>query len=64
MKYLLVILLLVGCEDRWRYYCQEVRRTSLPKDAKDLIANLPKIVLNYLVAPILEKQVAQPVQPA
>ena len=58
MKYVLVLLLLLaGCEDRYRYYCQDpinwsVKRCQRPdclftQDCPD-----------YLVAPVLEKQIA------
>jgi hypothetical protein len=59
MKYVLVLLLLLaGCEDRYRYYCQDpinwsVKRCQRPdclftQDCPD-----------YLVAPVLEKQIVQ-----
>ena len=64
MKYVLVLLLLLaGCEDRYRYYCQDpinwsVKRCQRPdclftQDCPD-----------YLVAPVLEKQIATQATPA
>jgi hypothetical protein len=62
MRFALVLLLLLaGCEERYRYYCQDpinwsVKRCQRPdclftQDCPD-----------YLVAPVLEKQIVQ--QPA
>jgi hypothetical protein len=61
MKYLLLLLLLTGCEDRYRYKCQNPDFFHAEECQK------PKCLFTqqcpeYLVAPILEKQVnaAQP----
>ena len=58
-KYLLVLLLLTGCEDRYRYYCQNPENFTAEQCQK------PKCLFTqtcpeYLVAPILEKQIAPP----
>ena len=54
----LLILLLVGCSDRYRYPCQD------PNHFQDAECQRPKCLFtqqcsDYLVAPILEKQVVQ-----
>lgn len=60
MKYLLISLLfLAGCEDRYRYPCQNPDNFALEQCQK------PKCLFTqqcpeYLVAPIMEKQVEQP----
>jgi len=56
MKYLLLLLLLVGCEDRYRYKCQNPDHFHAEECQK------PKCLFTqqcpeYLVAPILEKKV-------
>lgn len=56
MKYLLLLLLLTGCEDRYRYKCQN------PDNFHAAECQKPKCLFTqqcpeYLVAPILEKQV-------
>jgi hypothetical protein len=63
----LAMLALVGCEDRYRYPCQNPDNFHKPECQK------PKCLFTqqcpeYLVAPILEKQIdqskpAEPVQP-
>ena len=58
MKYLLFAMLLVGCEDRYRYICQN------PDHFTDAQCQKPKCLFTqqcpeYLVAPILEKQIEQ-----
>ena len=58
MKYLLVILLLVGCDDHYRYFCQD------PKNFSQKRCQRPDCLFSqdcpdYLVAPVLEKQVVQ-----
>ena len=62
-KYLLLLLLLTGCEDRYRYKCQNPDHFHAPECQK------PKCLFTqqcpeYLVAPILEKQVNANQQPA
>ena len=56
MKYLLLLLLLVACEDRYRYYCQD------PKNFPAKRCQRPDCLFtqdcpDYLVAPVLEKQI-------
>ena len=59
MKYLLLtVLLLIGCEDRYRYECQNPDNFYKPNCQK------PKCLFTqqcpeYLVAPVLEKQIGQ-----
>ena len=58
MKYLLVILLLVGCSDRYRYECQDPKNFPLKKCQRpDCLFS--QDCPDYLVAPVLEKQVVQ-----
>ena len=61
MKYVisLVFLLLVACEDRYRYHCQN------PKHFQEKRCQRPDCLFSqdcpdYLVAPILEKQIERP----
>jgi hypothetical protein len=59
---ILVLLALVGCEDRYRYPCQNPDNFHKPECQK------PKCLFTqqcpeYLVAPILEKQIDQTKQP-
>ena len=56
MKYLLLLLLLTGCKDVYRYACQNPDNFHLEQCQK------PKFLFTqtcpeYLVAPILEKKV-------
>jgi hypothetical protein len=63
MKYLLVILLLVGCEDRYRYYCQDPKNFSAKRCQRPdclFTQDCP----DYLVAPVLEKNVQPPQVPS
>ena len=58
----LALLALVGCEDRYRYPCQNPDNFHKPDCQK------PKCLFTqqcpeYLVAPILEKQIDQTKQP-
>jgi len=62
---ILMILLLTGCEDRYRYFCQN------PDNFAKAECQKPKCLFTqmcpeYLVAPILEKQInaVQNTQPA
>jgi len=57
--FLLSVVLLMGCEDRYRYFCQNPDNFIHPNCQK------PKCLFTqtcpeYLVAPILEKQIAPP----
>jgi hypothetical protein len=59
---ILTLLALVGCEDRYRYPCQNPDNFHKPDCQK------PKCLFTqqcpeYLVAPILEKQIDQTKQP-
>jgi hypothetical protein len=62
MRYLLLLLLLTGCKDVYRYPCQN------PDNFHALECQKPKCLFTqqcpeYLVAPILEKQVNANQQP-
>ena len=60
---LLSLLLLMGCEDRYRYYCQDPKNFAAKRCQKPdclFTQDCPE----YLVAPVLEKQVAQPASEA
>ena len=60
MKYLiLIVALLVGCEDRYRYFCQDPQNFSKQRCQRPdclFTQDCP----DYLVAPVLEKQALQP----
>lgn len=62
MKHLILLamfLALVGCEDRYRYYCQDPKNFSAKRCQRPdclFTQDCP----DYLVAPILEKQATQP----
>ena len=59
---ILVLLALVGCEDRYRYPCQNpdnFHKTECQKPKCLFTQQCPE----YLVAPILEKQIDQTKQP-
>jgi hypothetical protein len=55
-KYLLVLLLLTGCEDRYRYTCQNPDNFTNPECQKPRCL-FTQTCPEYLVAPILEKKV-------
>lgn len=57
MKYLLLLLLLTGCEDRYRYPCQNPDNFGLEQCQKPKCL-FTQMCPEYLVAPILEKQIA------
>ena len=66
MKKLLLISLLLmtaACEDRYRYYCQDPQNFS-KKRCQRPDCLFTQDCPDYLVAPILEKQVQQLPQPA
>jgi len=61
-KYLLILLLLVACEDRYRYTCQNPDNFNLEECQK------PKCLFTqtcpeYLVAPIALEKKIEPEQP-
>ena len=61
MRYLLLLLLLTGCHDQYRYTCQN------PDNFYKAECQKPRCLFTqmcpeYLVAPILEKQVQQQAQ--
>jgi hypothetical protein len=62
MRYVLVFLLfLVACEDRYRYECQNPKNFALKKCQRPdclFTQDCP----DYLVAPVLEKNVQPPSQ--
>jgi hypothetical protein len=60
-KYLLLLLLLTGCEDRYRYYCQDPDHFHAEQCQKPR-CQFTQTCPEYLVAPILEKQIDQPKQ--
>ena len=57
MKYLLLLLLLTGCEDRYRYTCQNPDHFTDPECQKPRCL-FTQTCPEYLVAPILEKKVS------
>ena len=64
MKYVLAIILFVlaGCEDRYRYFCQDPQNFSAKRCQKpdcQFTQDCPE----YLVAPVLEKKL-ESTQPA
>ena len=60
-KYILLLLLLTGCEDRYRYYCQNPDNFHAEQCQKPR-CQFTQTCPEYLVAPVLEKQVDQPKQ--
>jgi hypothetical protein len=63
MKWLMCIFLFVlsSCDDRYRYYCQDPKHFSA-KRCQRPDCQFTQDCPDYLVAPILEKQVVQPSQ--
>jgi hypothetical protein len=60
MKWLMCIFLFVlaSCDDRYRYYCQDPKHFSA-KQCQRPDCQFTQDCPDYLVAPILEKQVVQ-----
>ena len=59
---LLAVLVLVGCQDRYRYTCQNPDKFNLPECQKPRCL-FTQTCPEYLVAPILEKKIEQQSQP-
>lgn len=61
MKYVLALclVLLAGCEDRYRYYCQDPDHFHAEQCQKPR-CQFTQTCPEYLVAPVLEKQVERP----
>jgi hypothetical protein len=58
-----LLLTLMGCEDRYRYYCQDPAHFSAKRCQRPdclFTQDCP----DYLVAPVLEKQAVPPAQDA
>lgn len=53
---LLTLLLLAGCEDRYRYFCQDPNH-FYAKQCQKPYCQFTQQCPEYLVAPILEKQI-------
>ena len=60
--FLLSLLLLVGCDDRYRYPCQNPANFYKPECQKPQCL-FTQVCPEYLVAPVLEKQIGQQQQP-
>ena len=56
MKYLLLVLLLTGCKDVYRYPCQNPDNFYKPECQKPKCL-FTQMCPEYLVAPILEKKI-------
>jgi len=62
MRYVLILLLfLIGCDERVRYFCQEPKNFSA-KRCQRPDCQFSQDCPDYLVAPILEKQAIVPAQ--
>lgn len=57
MKYLVLLLLLTGCHDVYRYKCQDPDQFTAAECQKPRCL-FTQTCPEYLVAPILEKQIA------
>lgn len=58
-----LLMLVVGCEDRYRYYCQDPKNFSAKRCQKPdclFTQDCPE----YLVAPVLEKKIESTQPPA
>jgi hypothetical protein len=64
MRFVFVLLLLLaGCEDRYRYACQNPDNFNLAECQKPRCL-FTQTCPEYLVAPVLEKKVEPPTPPA
>ncbi len=58
---LVALVALAGCEDRYRYPCQNPDNFAKPECQKPKCL-FTQMCPEYMVAPVLEKQIAQPQQ--
>jgi len=63
MRFALVLLLLAGCEDRYRYACQNPDNFALAECQKPRCL-FTQTCPEYLVAPVLEKRIEPPASQA
>ena len=56
MKYLLLLLMLSGCGDNYRYYCQNPDNFNAAQCQKPR-CEFDQTCPEYLVAPVLEKKI-------
>ena len=61
--FLLSLLLMTGCNDHYRYTCQNPDKFNLPECQKPRCL-FTQTCPEYLVAPVLEKKIEQPQQAA
>lgn len=63
MKYLLILMafMLTACEDRYRYFCQNPDNFQAEQCQKPRCL-FTQMCPEYLVAPILEKQIDKPAE--
>jgi len=58
VRYLVLLLLLGGCEDRYRYFCQNPDNFQAEQCQKPR-CEFDQTCPDYLVAPVLEKKIDQ-----
>ena len=63
-KLILPLMLLAGCDDNYRYFCQNPDNFQKPQCQKP-VCEFKQTCPDYLVAPILEKKIelTQPTEP-
>lgn len=61
--FLVMSITLLGCEDRYRYFCQDPKN-FIAKRCQRPDCLFTQDCPDYLVAPVLEKQATQPQQAA